>query len=96
MDALFRKLQGAEAFAGLDQEIFLDRLTPFLSELNAIHPFREGNGRTQLSFIGLLGEHSGHPFHFEKLNRDIYLPAVIASYFGKLQPLRDELRKILI
>jgi hypothetical protein len=23
------------------------------------------------------------------------LPAVIASYFGKLQPLRDELRKIL-
>jgi cell filamentation protein len=96
MDTLFQKIQTVEAFAGLDQEAFLDRLTPFLSELNAIHPFREGNGRTQLSFIGLLGEHSGHPFHFEKLNRDTYLPAVIASYFGKLQPLRHELRKLLI
>ena len=95
MDALFEKLQHAEAFAGLDQEAFLDNLTPFLSELNAIHPFREGNGRTQLAFLGLIGEHSGHPFHFERLDRETYLPAVIASYFGKLQPLRGELRKLL-
>ena len=59
-------------------------------------PFREGNGRTQRSFIGLLGEHSGHPFHFEKLNRETYLAAVIDSYFGNLPPPRDELRKLLI
>jgi cell filamentation protein len=95
VDTLFHTLQSAEAFAGLAQEAFLDRLTPFLGELNAIHPFREGNGRTQLSFIGLLGEHSGHPFQFEKLNRETYLPAVIDSYFGRLPPLRDELRKLL-
>ena len=53
------------------------------------------NGRTQLAFLGLIGETSGHPFHFENLNRETYLPAVIASYFGKLQTLRDELKKLL-
>lgn len=95
MDALFQKLRDAEIFAGLGLESFLDNLTPFLSELNAIHPFREGNGRTQLAFLGLIGETSGHPFHFERLKRETYLPAVIDSYFGKLQPLRDELRKLL-
>jgi cell filamentation protein len=95
MDALFHPFQRADVFAGLAQDAFLDRLTPFLGELNAIHPFREGNGRTQLSFIGLLGEHSGHPFHLEELSRETYLPAVIDSYFGKLPRLRDELRKLL-
>jgi cell filamentation protein len=30
-------------------------LAHFLAELNAIHPFREGNGRTQLTFAVLLG-----------------------------------------
>ncbi len=95
MERIFQKLQRAEALAQLDQEALLDSLTPFLSELNAIHPFREGNGRTQLAFLGLIGNASGHHFHFEKLIRDTYLPAVIDSYFGKLQPLRDELRKLL-
>jgi len=95
MDALFLKLQDADAFAGLSDEAFLDNLTPFLGELNAIHPFREGNGRTQLTFLGLIGENSGHPFYFEKLDPETYLPAIIASYFGKLQPLRNELRKLL-
>jgi cell filamentation protein len=96
MEALFHTQQSAGIFADLGTETFLERLTSFLSELNAIHPFREGNGRTQLSFVGVLGERSGHPFHFEGLNRETYLPAVIESYLGKLQPLRDELRKLLV
>lgn len=50
-------------FAALRQRHHLKRLPPadfavgaawFLGELNAIHPFREGNGRTQLSFLHLL------------------------------------------
>jgi cell filamentation protein len=95
MDALFEKLRNAEAFAELGCEAFLNKFTPFLSELNAIHPFREGNGRAQLALMGLVGESSGNPFHFERLNRETFLPAVINSYFGKLQPLREELRKLL-
>ncbi len=32
----------------------------FLAELNAIHAFREGNGRSQLTFFALLADHAGH------------------------------------
>jgi cell filamentation protein len=95
MHAVFHQLRGGEALAGLRQDVFIDKLTSFLGELNAIHPFREGNGRSQLALIGLIGETSGNSFHFEKLDRKTYLPAVIDSYFQKLEPLRDELRKLL-
>lgn len=67
----------------------------FLGELNAIHPFREGNGRSQLAFIGLIGETFGHPFHFERLQQDSFLSAMIASFVGKTEPLVRELTELL-
>lgn len=95
MDALFRGLRHGEIFLGSSGEIFLERITVFLGELNAIHPFREGNGRTQLTFVGLIGASYGHPFRFERLNRETFLPAIIASYFRNWQPLQNELRTLL-
>ena len=50
-------------FASLKEQGFLGRraapdfaadAVAFLSSLNAIHPFREGNGRTQMAFLSLL------------------------------------------
>lgn len=35
------------------RESFLDRLTHYFAEVNAIHPFREGNGRAQRAFFRL-------------------------------------------
>jgi len=95
MEILFRQLRAGEALEHLDEPAFVDTIARFLSELNAIHPFREGNGRTQLTFIGLLGETSAHPFVFEKLDRDTFLAAMIASFSGELKPLRDELAALL-
>jgi len=44
----------------LDAAIFADRAVYFLGELNAAHPFREGNGRTQREFIREVGLQAGH------------------------------------
>ncbi|HEY5054638.1 MAG TPA: Fic family protein, partial [Acidobacteriaceae bacterium] len=96
MDLLFRSIREGEAFADLSRDPFLNEIARFLAELNAIHPFREGNGRTQLSFAGLLGATFGHPFDFERLDRERFLQAMIASYSGELQPLLGELRPLLI
>ena len=49
MTKLFSGLIGAQYFQGLSADGFSMRAAEFLAELNAIHPFREGNGRTQLS-----------------------------------------------
>jgi cell filamentation protein len=95
MDALFRGLKHGEISSECSQETFLELITVFLDELNAIHPFREGNGRAQLAFIGLIGASYGHPFEFERLNRETFLAAIIASYFRNWRPLQDELRTLL-
>jgi cell filamentation protein, protein adenylyltransferase len=55
----------------------------FLAELNAIHPFREGNGRTQLSFLGIIAEEAGHPLDFEKLEPNVILKAIVESFAGR-------------
>ncbi len=60
----------------------------FLAELNAIHPFREGNGRTQFTFLALLAEHAGHPLDLDRLNADTALDAMMQSFTGEEQPLR--------
>jgi len=38
---------------------FLARVTRYLGEVNAVHPFREGNGRTQRAFFGQLAAAAG-------------------------------------
>lgn len=96
MDSLFQRLRGGKVFIEGNSAEFVQKIAHFLGELNAIHPFREGNGRSQMAFIGLIGATFGHPFAFERLNRATFLPAVIASYSGNLQPLLFELKNLLI
>lgn len=74
---------------------FVVEAAKFLAELNAIHPFREGNGRTQLSFISMIGEQAGFPLNFSAVQRDSFLPAMIASYAGELDPLMSELSNLV-
>lgn len=95
MVALCDRFQGGQRFAHQQPKEFAQLIAEFLGELNAIHPFREGNGRSQLAFIGLIGETFGHPFHFERLERDSFLAAMVDSFVGKLDPLILELARLL-
>jgi cell filamentation protein len=50
--------------------------------LNAIHAFREGNGRTQLTLFALLADRADQTLDLEKLDSDAMLHAMIASFDG--------------
>lgn len=67
----------------------------FLSELNAIHAFREGNGRVQLAFMGVVSAHVGHPFDLGRLVPDRFLAAMITSFRGDEGPLAAQLREMI-
>jgi cell filamentation protein len=71
-------------------DFFIDS-AHFLSELNAIHPFREGNGRTQLTFFTLFANHAGHPINLDKLDPNAMLKVMIQSFSGNEQPLAEYL-----
>jgi len=89
MSKLFGSLAGQKQFKGLTVEAFAMRAAHFLAELNAIHPFREGNGRTQLTFLTLLAEIAGHPLAIERLDPDDVMEAMIESFGGEEKPLAD-------
>ncbi len=95
MDALFRSIRGGEAFTQKSRSEFLRETARFLGELNAIHPFREGNGRTQLAFLGLIGTKANHPFAFERIDRNAFLQAMIESFLGRVEGLAAELGKLM-
>ena len=61
---------------------YAKRASLFLAELNAIHPFREGNGRAQLAYLTLLSTHIGHPLRQDTFEPEKFLEAMIASFRG--------------
>lgn len=48
---IFGQLKAENQLKGLPRERFFERLAYYMSEINVLHPFREGNGRTQREFV---------------------------------------------
>lgn len=86
MKDLFSALRSNRHLQGLPPNDFASRGAAFLATLNAIHPFCEGNGRTQLSFFALLADRAGHPLDLTTLRPDRFLDAMVSSFHG------DEIR----
>ncbi|HVV71632.1 MAG TPA: Fic family protein [Verrucomicrobiae bacterium] len=83
----FAELGDPDTLQGAEPAVFAKRVAHFLAELNAVHPFREGNGRTQLAFLSMLAEHAGFPFNADTLERARVLTAMIESFDGTEEPL---------
>ena len=67
----------------------------FLGELNAIHPFREGNGRIQLVFLTMLARNAGYELDEDKLRPKPFLEAMIESFTGDIASLASEILRLI-
>lgn len=56
---IFNNLIKKNYFKGLDINDFAINLAEFIGDLNALHPFREGNGRSERIFINELAKNAG-------------------------------------
>ena len=91
MSHIFSELKDQAFLTDQTFEGFIVRASHFLAELNAIHPFREGNGRTQLSFLHLLAIKVGHPLALDRVRPDQFLQAMIRSFSSDTTLLEQEL-----
>jgi cell filamentation protein len=91
MKALFANFRNKQSLRGLARDSFAREAAAFLARLNAIHPFREGNGRTQLSFLSLVAYRASHPLLLDRLDPERFLSAMISSFRGNERPLHSEL-----
>lgn len=77
---IFAKLAKEGYLIGLDREIFSERAAYYLSEINALHPFREGNCRAQREFINHLAYKNGFSIAWANMSQEAMLQASIKSF----------------
>jgi cell filamentation protein len=85
---IFGELRGENFLRGLDRDAFIRRLAHYLGEVNALHPFREGNGRAQRAFFQELAHDAGYPLSWQNLDADRNVEASAAIMRGDAEPMR--------
>ena len=89
-----RALHGENLLRGLHRDAFTERLTYYLGEVNAVHPFREGNGRAQRAFFEQLASDAGYILDWQHLDADRNIAASAAIMHGDptlMRKMLDEL-----
>ena len=80
LEEVLAKLARENFLKGLAPRLFAQRAAFYLGEINAIHPFRESNGRTQREFIRQLALHAGHPLSWAGFTQQRMVEASILSH----------------
>lgn len=78
----------------LSPDAFIARLAYYMGEINATHPFREGNGRVQRLFCTQLAEQAGYFIDFATVDQAQMYAVMVASFNGNPQPLVHLLNEI--
>ena len=85
----------AVPWSKLSKDDFADRLAVLSADLNALHPFREGNGRTLRTYLILFAARYGYHLDFGAVENDALMEADIRAFYGDLNMLKDIYRDIL-
>ena len=76
-------------FENLSFDEFVKRIAEFYNDVNYIHPFREGNGRTQRIYFTQLIRHYGYDINFADVDTDELMIATIQASSGVMDFLVD-------
>lgn len=89
-------LRGDDLLEGLGREEFVKRLSVSYNNFNILHPFREGNGRTQRIFWEIIAREAGWHFDWGLIDKRTNDQASIAGMQqNDLRPLEDMFRRIV-
>lgn len=94
-NAIFTRLAARDHLRGLDRAEFIGKLTGLLGDLNALHPFRDGNGRTQRAFCAQLARHAGHQLRWAPMDPAENIAESRASLRGDNTPLHAMLARLV-
>lgn len=91
MADVHQRLTKAAFLRGLDHDAFAREAGTIIGDINHIHPFREGNGRTQLEYLRQLGEQAGRAIDVRKLDGERWHQASRAAHLGDYRPMAQEI-----
>jgi cell filamentation protein len=94
MNALFAELEREGWLSGLGVGPFTERAAYYACEINAVHPFREGNGRAIRFYLDVLSARArGDLFDWTLTGEDEYLRACVAGFSQNYGPMIDVLKR---
>lgn len=91
----FARLKNENYFETDDFDLFIENIVDFYCVSNMLHPFREGNGRTQRVFISQLIRKNGFDIDFSLIDNDELIIATIHAANGVTDYLKDIFRRII-
>lgn len=80
--AMFGRMERMNYLCGMNHRDFVRELADFYSSLNYLHPFREGNGRTQRLYFRQLAVRAGYKLDFSAVDSDRMMLATIHAASG--------------
>lgn len=86
-EEIFSKLKNERFYLKYDYNNKMLHIANLFANINALHPFREGNGRTQREFIEELSKINGINLDLSKVSKNNMSNASIESYNGKNEKL---------
>ncbi|HEX8891457.1 MAG TPA: Fic family protein [Pyrinomonadaceae bacterium] len=94
MNDIFAGLDKERWLNGTDLESFIERAAYYICEINAVHPFREGNGRAIRFYIDVLSARArADIFDWTLTREDEYLRACVAGFDQDFDPMITLLRR---
>ena len=94
MADVHNRLIGADFLRGLSADAFAEQAGRIIGDVNFVHPFREGNGRTQLQYLKQLAAQAGHDLDLSLLNTQPgrWIEASIAAHGTVYEPMAEMIR----
>lgn len=91
---LFKKLENENYLLDTPADHIAERLAYYLSEINILHPFREGNGRAQRVFIEYLAQIAGYHADFSNVSGKEMIEASVKAFDCDYSAMNDMFEKI--
>jgi len=92
---IFSRLRKDRYLKDLEREDFINDLAFYMGEVEALHPFRDGNGRAARLFFYKLILNAGYDLDWSMVDPDRLLEADIAAIDGDYQLLIDVLEEVI-
>jgi cell filamentation protein len=93
---IFAKLAKENYLLGLSLHLLIEKLAEYYCDINALHPFREGNGRAQRLLFEHLVINCGYSNNFETIESNERVDANIQGYHCDYSLMEDILKKCVV
>ena len=87
MADVHRRLVRGRFLRGLSAADFAVQSAVIMGDINYVHPFREGNGRTQLQYLNQVAGEADHRLDFARIDGPRWIEASVVSHGGEYAPM---------